>query len=57
MVESTAWKIAHVLRGWASPKLLDTYEVERRAYAQGLIEFDKNLVKLMNVGDASKYGE
>ncbi|QKV90994.1 FAD-dependent monooxygenase [Streptomyces sp. NA02950] len=29
-----AWKIAGVLRGWAGPGLLDTYEVERRPVAQ-----------------------
>ncbi|MGW3497645.1 FAD-dependent oxidoreductase [Streptomyces sp. NPDC001020] len=29
-----AWKIAAVLRGWADPKLLDSYEAERRPVAQ-----------------------
>ncbi|TMR21026.1 FAD-dependent oxidoreductase [Nonomuraea turkmeniaca] len=29
-----AWKLAYVLRGWASPALLDTYDVERRPVAQ-----------------------
>jgi putative polyketide hydroxylase len=29
-----AWKLAGVLRGWASPALLDTYEAERRPAAQ-----------------------
>lgn len=52
-----AWKIAHVLWGWASEKLLDTYEEERRAYALDLIAFDKKLGKMMNEGDASKYDE
>jgi 2-polyprenyl-6-methoxyphenol hydroxylase-like FAD-dependent oxidoreductase len=28
------WKLAWVLRGWASPTLLDTYEAERRPLAQ-----------------------
>ncbi|KAJ6505918.1 FAD-binding monooxygenase, partial [Mycena vulgaris] len=28
-----AWKLAHVLRKWADPSLLRTYEVERRSYA------------------------
>lgn len=27
------WKLAWVLRGWAGPELLDTYETERRAVA------------------------
>ncbi|MFI9645819.1 FAD-dependent oxidoreductase [Streptomyces sp. NPDC052040] len=29
-----AWKIAAVLRGWAGPALLDSYEIERRPVAQ-----------------------
>ncbi|MFI1290500.1 FAD-dependent oxidoreductase [Streptomyces sp. NPDC020792] len=29
-----AWKIAAVLRGWAGPTLLDSYEAERRPVAQ-----------------------
>ncbi|MFD1661764.1 FAD-dependent monooxygenase [Streptomyces caeni] len=29
-----AWKIAAVLRGWADPALLDSYEAERRPVAQ-----------------------
>jgi hypothetical protein len=28
------WKIAWVLRGWATPSLLDTYEAERRPIAE-----------------------
>jgi len=32
-VENAAWKLAFVLRGWASPELLETYDVERRAAA------------------------
>jgi phenol 2-monooxygenase len=36
-----AWKLAQVLRGWAHPSLLKTYEQERRKYAQDLIDFDK----------------
>jgi phenol 2-monooxygenase (NADPH) len=57
ITDFVAWKIAHVLKGWASTKLLDTYEVERRTYAQELIQFDKNLAKMMNEGDASRYDE
>jgi len=52
-----AWKLAHVLRGWSSPSLLTTYEVERRDYALALIAFDRNLAKMMNEGNASKYDE
>lgn len=29
-----SWKIAAVLRGWAGPRLLDSYELERRPVAQ-----------------------
>ncbi|KAG9218404.1 hypothetical protein CCMSSC00406_0007995 [Pleurotus cornucopiae] len=37
------WKLAHVIKGWASPNLLRTYEVERKGYAQQLINFDKEI--------------
>ncbi|KIK75908.1 hypothetical protein PAXRUDRAFT_783815 [Paxillus rubicundulus Ve08.2h10] len=43
-----AWKIAHVLRGWASTSLLKTYELERRKYAQDLINFDKEFSTLFS---------
>jgi hypothetical protein len=33
-----AWKIAAVLKGWAAPGLLDTYESERRPYGQYVTE-------------------
>ncbi|KIK81429.1 hypothetical protein PAXRUDRAFT_15250 [Paxillus rubicundulus Ve08.2h10] len=36
-----AWKLSQVLRGWASPSFLKTYELERRQFAQDLIAFDK----------------
>lgn len=36
-----AWKIALLVRGWAEPSLLSTYESERRKYALDLISFDK----------------
>ena len=32
--ENAAWKLAYVLRGWAPPKLLDSYDAERRAAAE-----------------------
>ncbi|MFC9515459.1 FAD-dependent monooxygenase [Nocardiaceae bacterium NPDC056970] len=31
--ENAAWKLAFVLRGWADPSLLETYDLERRAAA------------------------
>lgn len=36
--ENAAWKLAFVLRGWASPALLDTYHDERFAAAQENID-------------------
>ncbi|MFC5137833.1 FAD-dependent monooxygenase [Actinomycetospora rhizophila] len=32
-----AWKLAWVLRGWAGPELLDTYEAERRPVAEHVV--------------------
>ncbi|PCH36421.1 hypothetical protein WOLCODRAFT_108689 [Wolfiporia cocos MD-104 SS10] len=43
-----AWKLAHVLRGWAGLSLLKTYESERRKYAQDLIAFDKRFSALFS---------
>jgi 3-(3-hydroxy-phenyl)propionate hydroxylase len=31
--ENAAWKLAHVLRGWAGPELLESYHAERHAAA------------------------
>ncbi|KAJ6494751.1 FAD binding domain-containing protein [Mycena vitilis] len=50
-----AWKLAHVLRGWAKPSLLHTYEVERRRYAQDLIAFDKVIAESLDGGTAADY--
>ncbi|KAJ6619670.1 FAD binding domain-containing protein [Mycena sp. CBHHK59/15] len=50
-----SWKIAHVLRGWARPSLLDTYEAERRSYAQDLIAFDKIIAESLDGGTAAQY--
>ncbi len=33
-----AWKLAGVLAGWASPKLLDSYRAERRPHALACVE-------------------
>ncbi|KAI0675863.1 FAD binding domain-containing protein [Trametes maxima] len=43
-----AWKLTHVLRGWADLSILKTYEFERRKYAQDLIDFDKKFSKLFS---------
>ncbi|CAE6506518.1 unnamed protein product [Rhizoctonia solani] len=42
------WKLTQVLRGWASPSLLKTYELERRKYAQDLIDFDRKFSALFS---------
>ncbi|OJA18319.1 hypothetical protein AZE42_02806 [Rhizopogon vesiculosus] len=36
-----AWKLAQVIRGRADISLLKTYELERKKYAEDLIEFDR----------------
>ncbi|KAJ3789784.1 FAD binding domain-containing protein [Lentinula aff. detonsa] len=43
-----AWKLAHVLKGTVHRTLLQTYELERRKYAQDLINFDKKFAKLFS---------
>ncbi|KAJ3745717.1 FAD binding domain-containing protein [Lentinula detonsa] len=43
-----AWKLAHVLKGTVDRTLLKTYELERRKYAQDLINFDKKFAKLFS---------
>jgi phenol 2-monooxygenase len=42
------WKLAAVLRGQARPVLLDTYSEERRAKAQELIDFDRDMARLFS---------
>ncbi|KAL4258781.1 PheA/TfdB FAD monooxygenase family protein [Pleurotus pulmonarius] len=49
------WKLAHVVKGWASPKILQTYEVERKGYAQELINFDKEISETLE-SDPESYG-
>ena len=41
------WKLISVLERRAKPELLRTYNVERHAIAQGLIDFDKEWSKIM----------
>jgi 2-polyprenyl-6-methoxyphenol hydroxylase-like FAD-dependent oxidoreductase len=38
-----AWKVAAVLRGWAGPALLDSYEIERRPIAQRTVDLSYEL--------------
>ncbi len=42
------WKLASVLRGQSPPQLLDTYSEERRAKAQELIDFDRDMARLFS---------
>ena len=42
------WKLALVLKGFADPSLLSTYEQERRAVALELIAFDQQFSKLFS---------
>jgi len=37
-VHNLTWKIAAVLKGWAAPALLDTYQAERRPYGKFVTE-------------------
>lgn len=57
LIAFVAWKLAHVLRGWARPSLLQTYETERRQYALDLIEFDKNVAESLVGMTAAHYQE
>ncbi|KAF9474825.1 hypothetical protein BDN70DRAFT_815025 [Pholiota conissans] len=43
-----AWKLAHVIKGSATKSLLHTYELERKKYAQDLIDFDKKFASLFS---------
>ncbi|EKM78209.1 hypothetical protein AGABI1DRAFT_129336 [Agaricus bisporus var. burnettii JB137-S8] len=49
-VYNLSWKLAHVIRGWTSDKILDTYEIERRKFAIELIEFDKTMEEMFRHG-------
>lgn len=42
------WKLAAVLKGRASPKLLETYNLEREKVAADLIDFDRHFTKLFS---------
>ena len=44
-----AWKLALVLRGCASPSLLDSYERERRQVAQDVVSMTDRLTRLATV--------
>jgi len=42
------WKLANVIRGRANADLLGTYGLERRAKAQELIDFDRDMARLFS---------
>ncbi|KAI1774631.1 FAD binding domain-containing protein [Hypoxylon cercidicola] len=42
-----AWKMSVVLRGLAKPSLLETYQAERLPNVQRLIQYDKDISRLM----------
>ncbi|KAI4118906.1 MAG: hypothetical protein LQ338_007343 [Usnochroma carphineum] len=43
-----AWKLAGVIKGWFDPKILGTYESERRPAAVEIIKLDKSISSLMS---------
>jgi phenol 2-monooxygenase len=53
------WKLALVIKGLASPKLLDTYETERKHISTQLINFDAKFAKAFtqrtNLDDTTLY--
>lgn len=49
-----AWKLVYVLRRWSASSLLDTYEFERRKFAQDLIDFDKVFATLYSTKPKSE---
>jgi 2-polyprenyl-6-methoxyphenol hydroxylase-like FAD-dependent oxidoreductase len=52
-----AWKLALVLRGLASEKLLDSYDVERRPVAQSNADFSYgNMIRFRRLDDAVRSG-
>lgn len=42
------WKLASVIRGHSSPRILHTYSAERREVAKELITFDRELAKMFS---------
>ena len=47
------WKLITVLRGQASPDLLQTYSAERQAVAKELIDFDREFSQLFNTKEST----
>ncbi|MDB5819507.1 MAG: Phenol hydroxylase-like dimerization, partial [Rhizobacter sp.] len=51
------WKLASVLLGRADPTLLHTYSAERRAKAQELIDFDRDMARLFSAKPRAGHAE
>jgi phenol 2-monooxygenase len=47
------WKLASVIRGHCSPEILHTYAAERRAVAEELLAFDRELATMFSVHEES----
>ena len=45
------WKLASVIRGHSSPELLRSYSSERRAIAEELVNFDRQLATMFSASD------
>ena len=52
-----AWKLAGVLRGTTKPEILRTYDAERRAVAQDLIDFDREWAAMFSARPSAKPGD
>jgi 2-polyprenyl-6-methoxyphenol hydroxylase-like FAD-dependent oxidoreductase len=52
-----AWKLVYVLRGWASDRILDSYDVERRPVAQSNADFSfGNRTRFLRIDQAIRSG-
>jgi len=51
------WKLASVIRGHSSPEILHTYAAERRAVAEELLAFDRELATMFSVQEESTSAE
>ena len=52
------WKLASVVRGYSPPELLHTYSAERRAIAEELLAFDRELATMFSMqGESSSTGD
>jgi phenol 2-monooxygenase len=47
------WKLASVLRGQSTPKLLASYSAERQGVAKELIDFDREWAQMLSAGEGA----